>query len=144
MKIRLIILNFSLLAFFQCFVNTAFADSDVTYPKTYKFGTKEVKVTNIFRFNPLSLSFTITNATGLEGSDLITNCETKSVYKTPSNEYISYPSDSRLGDIILEICSEAVGAKLTISLSQAKKQCIEMGHKAGTEKFGKCVLELSK
>lgn len=114
------------------------------YPKKYIFNTRIVTVTDVVRNKPLQLRFEITNASNLDDGPLIANCESKTVKKESNQVYIDFPQDSKIYEIIAEICSEGYALGNVMGIETAKKQCEELGIKPGGEKYGKCVLELTK
>lgn len=99
--------------------------------------------------------------------ETIISCTEEIIYEKSNNEYTSNKIESGFGSALMgtryNICNgiysnlvkqnvisaidpvkQIKNTPQTNSIDSAKSKCVELGFKAGTEGFGKCVLQLSK
>ena len=55
-----------------------------------------------------------------------------------------FSKESPIDNILNELCTGYYKVQKSSKINEVKKECQDLGFKAGSEKFGKCVLDLIK
>ena len=137
------------------------AKADVCSSTKYEF---DKKIIWIFDIHGDDIEFNLRHRSdaGWDDYDFQINCTTKKYIDNKTGYIVNLSSEETLEKMIVTSCSKArifnqakppacidksfskTQVDNTAKISRTKKQCVDLGFKAGTEKFGKCVLELMK
>jgi hypothetical protein len=72
-------------------------------------------------------------------------CNNRPIDSVLTKQYLHQDLTEGISDPLRRIDPpKPASANTTSTLSEAKKKCADLGFKAGTEDFGKCVLQISK
>jgi hypothetical protein len=134
------LLRFYLVALYTL-ISSGILLADELKPEKYVVGSYEAVI--VEKSKDYSLVYA-TISGEFQQRQLLFNCKENLITFRDSSEKLTFSKESPVDNILIELCSGYSKVQKTSKINEAKKECQGLGFKAGTEKFGKCVLELSK